>query len=248
MPRREGESALTIEVRDRAGHSARGEVNILISPPPLPALQMTPLSALTPAQQTKLDFRLDRAHPADLDLIVQLGFDGPADPAILFWTGGRLASLPIPAGQLAPSSPLLLQTGTTAGTIQIKAHLESPGRAALTPPAMVQQSVMVGPTPPQIRSIRLQKTSDRFEVQVSAYSPTREFATAKFVFDDSIQISLPMDELAGRWYAGELSTPFGTSLTYRQAFIVRGDSSRLRGVSVSLSNRIGVSVPASAVF
>ena len=245
VPRREGESVFTIEVRDRAGHSTLGEARLLVSPPPLPALAMTPLSALSTARQTKLEFRLDRPHPADLELTVQLGFDGPADPAILLSTGGRLARLLIPAGQITPAAPLSLQTGTTAGTIQIEASIETPGRAAQS---VLRQSAAIAPTPPQIRSIRLQKTGDGFEVLVSAYSPTRDFETAKFVFDDSIQIGLPIDALTSRWFADAESTPFGTSLTYRQAFTVRGDSTRLRGVSVSLTNRIGSSVPSSAAF
>ncbi len=245
VPRREGESVFTIEVRDRAGHSTLAEARLLVLLPPLPALEMTPLSGLSPARQTKLEFLLDHSHPADLALIVQLGFDGPSDPAILFSTGGRLARVVIPAGQLAPAAPLSLQTGTTAGTIQIEASLVSAGRTAQS---VLRQSAVVAPTPPQIRAIKLQKTGDGFEVLVSAYSPTREFETAKFVFDDSIQINLPIGELTGRWFADAQSTAFGTALTYRQTFTVRGDISRLRGVSVSLTNGVGASVPASAAF
>ncbi len=239
IPRAEGEVALTVEVRDRAQRTARADIRFRVTPPPLPELQLAPLSHLLPTQQTRLDLRLNRAYPTDLDLTVQLAFDGPDDPAILLSTGGRQARLTIPAGQLVPTQPLQLQTGTTAGTVTIAAHLASQS---------AMQSAALDPLPPQVRSVQWQKTADGFEVVISAFSPTRELDAAVFAFDENLRIKVPIRDLAGAWYSDERSTPFGTLITYRQRFIVQGDTSRLRGVSVTLTNRIGTSIPASVAF
>lgn len=239
QPRAAGESVLTVEVRDRAQRFARVDVRVAVTPPPLPALQLAPLPALRPAQQTKLDLRLDRAYPTDLQLIVGLNFEGPPDPAILLSTGGREARITIPAGQLAPLQAIQIQTGTTAGTLTVEAKLASQSAV---------QVANIDPLPPQISSVKIEKTTGGFAIVVSAFSPTRELETALFSFDDSIQIKVPLRDLTATWYADEKSTPFGTQFTYRQNFTAAGDISRLRGVSVSLGNRVGTSAPVSAAF
>ncbi len=241
----EGVYEVIVETRDRVQRTARAAVPLLVTPPPLPELVLAPLPRLEPGQQTKLDLRLDRAYPADLDVVVELGFDGPADPAVLLLTGTRQARLVIRAGQLTPASPLLLQTGSTAGLVSIDARLERAGRLATSSST---QRTVIGPTPPQIRSMTLRKTADGFEIIVTLLSPTREVENARFVFDDAIQLTVPLRQLAGAWYADERSTPFGTQFTYRQNFTVRGDISSLRGVSMTVSNGVGASVPASAAF
>ena len=243
-----GEWTAEVGVSDRAGHTARQEVRLSVTAPPLPALTLAPLSGLQPSQQTKLDLRLERAYTSPLELIVELAFDGPPDPAVQLSTGGRLARLSVPVGQLAPAAPLWLQTGTTAGTIILAARLEALDRAASTGQNAVRQSAPVAATPPRIRSLEIRKTTDGFQITVAAFSPTRQFDRARFVFDDSIELALPLGEMTSVWYASEASAPFGTALIYRQNFTVRGDGSRLRGVSVSLSNSVGASAPAGAAF
>ena len=238
-PRAEGDVALTVEVRDRGLRTARSEIRFRVTPPPLPELQLAPLSHLVPTQQTKLDLRLNRPYPTDLDLTVQLAFDGPDDPSILLSTGSRRALLTIPAGQLVPTQPLQLQTGTTAGVVTVAAQLGSQS---------AMQSAALDPLPPQVRWVQSQQTADGFEVAILSFSPTRELDTAVFAFDDALQIKVPIRDLVQAWYDDERSTPFGTLITYRQNFTVRGDTSRLRGVSVTLTNRIGASIPASVAF
>ena len=240
----EGEFDVIVEARDRVQRTARAAVHLSVTPPPLPELLLAPLPRLEPGQQTKLDLRLDRAYPADLDVVVELGFDGPTDPAVLLLTGSRQARLAIRAGQLTPAAPLLLQTGSTAGLISIDARLE---RGRLASSSSTQRTA-IDPTPPQIRTMILRKTTDGFDIVVTLLSPTREVENALFAFEDAIQIAVPLRQLAGAWYADERSTPFGTLFTYRQSFTVRGDISRLRGVSMTVSNSVGASVPASVAF
>jgi hypothetical protein len=239
QPRAAGTATIAVEVRDLAKHTAGATIRLSVTSPPLPSLQLAPLSPLRPAQQTRLDLRLDRAYPSDLDLTVALAFDGPADPAILLSTGGRQTKLVIPAGQVAPAPPLQLQTGTTAGFITVEAKLATQSAV---------QTARVEPMPPQIRALQLEKTTGGFAIVVSAFSPTREADSAVFAFDDALQIKVPIRDLTGAWYADERSASYGTSFTYRQNFTVSGDISRLRGVSVSLTNQVGSSTPVSVAF
>jgi hypothetical protein len=232
-PRAEGDVALTVEVRDRGLRTARSEIRFRVTPPPLPELQLAPLSHLVPTQQTKL------GSTAQSTLPDRLAFDGPDNPSILLSTGSRRALLTIPAGQLVPTQQLQLQTGTTAGVVTVAAQLGSQS---------AMQSAALDPLPPQVRWVQSQQTADGFEVAILSFSPTRELDTAVFAFDDALQIKVPIRDLVQAWYDDERSTPFGTLITYRQNFTVRGDTSRLRGVSVTLTNRIGASIPASVAF
>ena len=244
-PRAEGEFTLTTEVRDRAQRTARTTIRLQVTPPPLPELQLGPLARLEPGQQAKLHFRIDRAYPLDLDLTVQIGFEGPPDPAVLLSTGGRQTRVAIRAGQLVPASPLQLQTGTTAGLIAIEASLGPPGRTASAP---LLERATVDPAPPQIRSIKSVKTADGFDIIVTVISSTREIESALFAFDNAQQLTIPLRQITSAWYADERSVAFGTLLTYRQNFTVRGDISRLRGLSMTVTNGIGPSLPASVAF
>jgi len=106
----------------------------------------------------------------------------------------------------------------------------------------------VDATPPHVRSFEARKIASGIEVTAVVLSPTREFGGARFAFDDGIEAAVPLGDKSGAWYASAESARFGTLTVYKQTFSVTGDATQLRGVSMTMSNRIGVSVPVSATF
>src|SRR5207245_2191536 len=103
-------------VKDKAGQSATQTVTIVVGLPALSPVTLGGLPATSaPATQSSLQIGLGAPYPVDVTVTLRLTFvpdSGPDDPNVQFATGGRTASLVIPAGaQLAPNA-IGVQTGT----------------------------------------------------------------------------------------------------------------------------------------
>lgn len=253
-PTGEGLFTVALDVADSGGRKADGRWLIQVRLAPLPVAVVALPDTLATSRQQEVGLRIDRAYPTDLEVEFSVRFeaaapDGPDDPAVLLSTGGRTARVRLPAGRTVVSPALQLQTGTTAGKIAWKARIAVPGRTnAESGEAQVEGRSVIPPAPPQVRSVKAKRTPEGFEVVTVALSPTRQLDSAVFAFDDVAQVTVPLDKTAGAWYGSEGSQPYGTAFVYQQVFTVRGDSSRVRGVSLVLRNGAGTSVPVSAAF
>lgn len=244
LPRAPGDFDVTLALRDRQMRVVRAAVRISVALPALPDIETTLAPRLAPGSQTRLEFRLNHAHPTPLTIVADLAFDGPADPAVLFASGGVQAQLAVPAGQTQLA--LGIQSGSTAGVVTVSLKLVDPSRDM--PVELPALRMEVDATPPQVRSFEARKTASGIEVTAVVLSPTRELGGARFAFDDGIEVAVPLGDKSGAWYASAESARYGTLTVYRQTFNVTGDATRLRGVSMTMSNRIGSSVPVSATF
>jgi hypothetical protein len=59
---------------------------------------------------------------------------------------------------------------------------------------------------------------------------------------------VPLDTAFTAWYAGTPSAQFGSQFLYTQPFTVQGDIGAIASVTVTLTNSVGSSPPASAPF
>ncbi|MCC6536181.1 MAG: putative Ig domain-containing protein [Bryobacterales bacterium] len=243
-PSTPGEFDVTLALRDRQLRVVRTAIRIAVALPALPDIETTLVARLAPGSQTRLELRLNRAHPSPLTVMAELAFAGPADPAVQFASGGVQAQVTVAAGQTQAALPL--QTGSTAGVITVRLKLVDPAREA--PVDLPDLRLEVDATPPQVRSFAARKTEGGLEVTAVLLSPTREFSGARFAFDDGIELAVPLGEKSAAWYESAESARYGTVTVYKQTFTVSGDATRLRGVSMTVSNRIGSSVPVSATF
>jgi hypothetical protein len=218
----------------------------------------------TPQPQFPITVTLAQAYPVDLtgELVLQFTPNPAApviDPAIGFNTvpASDTVSFTIPKGQTSAvftPSPLLVQTGTVAGTIVFTASLTADG-VPLTPTTAV--TLDLPQEPPVIASVTIQQVTSGFNVRVTGYSNTREITQATFTFTaqpgSQVQSTsfTPADVASTfqTWYASPASNAFGSQFTYTQPFtITAGTSSALQSVTVTLTNSLGASSSMTANF
>jgi hypothetical protein len=181
------------------------------------------------------------------------------DPAIGFNTvpASDTVSFTIPKGQTSAvftPSPLLVQTGTVAGTIVFTASVTA-GGVPLTPTTAV--TLDLPQEPPVIASVTIQQVTSGFNVVVMGYSNTREITQAAFTFTaqpgsqiQSTSFTPPdVGTTFQTWYASPASIAYGGQFLYTQPFtITSGTVSALQSVTVTLTNSQGASSSMTATF
>lgn len=254
-----GSFAIVANVTDSAGTSASKALTLTVRTPPLPQINLGGAGSANPAQQIKLTGALGSGYPLKLSGQLKLTFAPDAvsaadDPAIQFATGGRTFDFAV-----EPNSPQFpdagLQTGTVAGTIVITlAHIEA-GGVDMTPSPAPTQTIVVNRQAPTITSVAVVRTGTGFEVQIGGYSTPREVTQARFTFaaaaGSNVQTSdmtVPVGSTFTTWYIDPASRQFGSMFRYVQPFTVQGGVNGLASVTVTLSNSIGTSQPATANF
>jgi hypothetical protein len=251
-----GSRAVTVTVTDARGLSAVREFNLVVDPP-VPALAAPSLPAsLSPAQFSNLTLSLASPHPSPLTGRLRLTFSSKAevagdDPMTRFSTGARVVSFSIPANSTAAvfESAISLLTGTVTGTVRLAADIDNGPQDV--PVAIVE----IAATAPQMTNITAVRTSNRLEVQISGYSPSRRVTTVDFTFDLNVegkvsQVTIPanVDATFSAWYTTPASLAFGSAFSFVQAFNVQGDTSMIQSVTVRLSNAQGGTASAVIPF
>lgn len=253
-----GEHSFTIRLTDANNGTDSQAFTLTVTVTGAPGLRLTGVPQSAPSlEQYPISLTLDRAFPVNLGGRLALSFTADAsapadDPAIQFSTGGRTVDFTVPANttQVPLPSGLALQTGSIAGTITITA-LIGPGTSMAQGGSW---AVAVARTAPVIRSVRLAKTGAGFEVWITGYSNSRDLGTATFTFQQgssslgtaSAQVDLTRS--ARDWYTDSGSRVFGSQFTIIQPFTVNGNQDAVAGVTVTLTNSQGASLPVSAQF
>ncbi len=254
-----GAFALFAKVTDNNGATATKALNLTVRTPPLPQINFGGAESANPAQQIKLTGTLGSGYPLQLNGQLTLTFTPDAvstadDPAIQFATGGRTFSFTVQPN--APQFPDAgLQTGTVAGTIVIALARVEAGGVDMTPSPPLTQTIVVNRRAPTITGVTMVRTGTGFEVRVNGYSTPREVTQAKFTFAaasgsslQSPEVTVPVGSMFTTWYNDAASKQFGSMFQYVQPFNVQGDLSSLASVTVTLSNSVGASQPATANF
>jgi hypothetical protein len=162
---------IRVRVVDSSGANDARDLTVAVGPR-VATLTLAGLqSTVNPAQQMPLALSLSTAHPFPLSGRLNLAFAPsgavPADdPAVQFSTGGRSVNFTIPANSTTAvfSSPLMLLTGTIAGTITISGAIVN-GSSGL-PVA----SVSIPALAPRITSVEASRISGGLRLLIAGYS------------------------------------------------------------------------------
>lgn len=226
----------------------------------IPAVRLECPATVEPAQQPRVALALASAHTAPISGRLTLVFSNAAvnaadDPAIQFSSGGRTASVTLPAGSTRAEAAL--QSGTVAGTIRLTAALEAQG-ADVTPSPPPACSIDIARAAPVITEVRVEWTGTGFNVHVTGYSTPRQVLESRFRFLpkpgyqwDPIEAILPQETLSPKftdWFRNPTSTQFGSQFTLLQPFSSDQNVHSIGTVYVTLRNQEGLSREVSASF
>jgi hypothetical protein len=233
----------------------------------VPPISLTGLTATTvPTQPTSVGVALSSAATAQLTGTLTLSFtpdpkvtnvpSGYSDPAMQFAAGGTTMSFTIPAG--ATTASLLqsgaIQQGTVAGTITVTLTQLSAGGTSMLPQPAPSATVKVPLIAPVITSGSVtitNLTSTGFDVQLDAYSTSRDLQSATISFqaasgtqlNGTTSFSVPLSSIAPGWFSGATGLQNGSSFQLTVPFTFSGDTSVFgpNSVSVTLTNSVGSS-------
>jgi hypothetical protein len=194
-----------------------------------------------------------------------------SNPGVSFSTGHSSVCFPLPAGPSSSPAVVDLKSlqngmfsqGTVAGTIQIVSHLYY-GASCTTDNSSVQGSPteLTPASPPLSLTIAQQApvvtaspqltnvSSSGFNVELNAYSTTRELTTISFTFTAASGTQLTgttafnnisIGQIATQWFSSAGSLPTGGSFHLSVPFTYSGNPGALGSVSVTLANSIGSS-------
>lgn len=162
-----------------------------------------------------------------------LDFQGAADPAVAFASGGRSVAFTVKAGdtQLL-SAPF--QTGTTAGAIVLTATVGS---------ASAHQSVTIAPAAVAVAAASGSRGSGSLTVQITGFDNTRSAGSLAFTFYDGAGNPIPPAPIAA---SADFTDFFQTSglgglFLLKAVFPVNGDPAQVAAFEVKMTNAAGVS-------
>jgi len=255
-PSAPGTFTFTVLVTDAANNTTTSTYTLIVPQVPLALTIQAPSGPASPQQQLPITLTLPQAYPVDLagELVLQFT-PNPAtpvvDPAIQFSSGGGTVTFQIPAGQTSAvfaQSPLMLQTGTVAGSIVLTATATA-GGVAVTLSNSPEVTLSLPQEPPVFSAV-VQPASSGFNVVVTGYSNTRDITQATFTFAAQAGTQIQTTDFTPTgvaaafqsWYASDASSPFGSQFLYTQPFsVTTGSASSLQSVTVTLTNSQGVS-------
>jgi hypothetical protein len=252
----------TLEVTDATGLKGSQTLTLITNLPTLPALAISGVPAtLSSLQQPVVDLTLAAPYPVAVTGRLNLGFvpaNGlPDDPAVQFSSGGRSVAFTVPANATHATfaGTLAVQSGSVAGTIQFTVESLVAGAVALAAPGASVWMAQVATAAPVLRTVTVTRGTGGFSVQIVGMSNTRELANATVRFVPSAgssvqtsQVTIPLTDAAGTWFASAGSNPYGGQFTLTLPFTVSGGTASLDSVTVVLANQVGASQEASAQY
>jgi hypothetical protein len=252
-PTSPGTANFRVHLADLVGLTTFKDLSIVVSFPQLD----TSIPANSKAvQQTPLAFSLKSPYPVDLSGQITLTFTSSAlipsdDPMLQFSTGSRTADFTIPANSLNAvfPTPVMLLTGTVAGTVRMSASF------ANGPSDLLVGTTVIPLDAPQMTAVDATLTGNTIVVRVTGYSVNRSVSNVIFGFDvqtgsGTQRINAPrsVDADFSTWYQNPQSSAFGSAYVFAQSFTVQGDASGIRTVTVTLSNTLGSTTSATATL
>jgi large repetitive protein len=252
LPEAPGNYAFQIRLTDAASSTIEQGFTLRITGPPLPSFSIEGLPGESePA--TPQTFRLMTSEPYLVDLSgeVWLEFNSDVgwpveDPAVQFSSGGRTARFTVAAGStiaiFTGSDSLGIQTGSVAGRIMVTAvHGAGAGGVVRSQELHVLRSAPIASSGVVVRG------TAGFEVRILGLTSTCEVISARFQFAGSnvqtTSVVVAMDEVFKAWMGSDQSNGYGGTFAYTQPFTLEGNMNSVTGVTVTLLNSVGESVP-----
>ena len=208
-------------------------------------------------EQPALTFTLANPYPFPLAGSLNLTFAPVSaagvtdDPTVQFATGGRMIDFSIPADSTVTPA-VQLQTGTIAGTATVTLAVTSDG-ANVTPANVAPVVITIPAAVPALSSARTTKSGQMLSVAVVGFSNTREVTKAVFHFTPAAgaaitnpDVTVDVGAVFAAWYGSAPSDAYGSAFTYTQPFTLDSDASSIAGVTVTLTNSVGVSMVLTA--
>ena len=210
--------------------------------PPLPKPTVSlDLKQTASAQQGTLIVRFDAPAQTGGTGTATLDFQGAADSAIVFASGGRTATFAIAPGDVQAALPF--QTGTTAGVLTFTVQVGA---------ASDRQSVTIGAIAPVISAVQVVRSAGTVEVQVTGFDNTRSLGALSFTFYDAAGNPLApgaihTDASADftRYFA---ASNLGGVFLLRAVFPVTGDATHVTSCDATLSNSAGTGTTQRTYF
>jgi hypothetical protein len=223
-------------------------------------------STSLPTQQLSVGIQLASPTPSALQGTLQLGFTpsvpglpaGYIDPALQFAAGGTTLNFTVPAGAttVSPITGGTIQQGTVAGNLTVTLTSLTSSGVSVLPPTPVTATATILPLPPVItaNSVHITNvTATGFDVVLTGYSTTRDMTTATFTFtaasgtqfSGGATFTVPLTSAYSAWYQSAASQSYGSMFQLQVPFTLSGSTGVLQSVSVTLTNSIGTSTPAS---
>ena len=261
-PTAPGAATIVVTVTDAADVSTSKSFAVTIALPAAPPLTFSIAGVsdtASPLQQPRVQVALGNAYPVDVAVTLTLSFapdSGADDPTIQFSSGGRTASITVPAGTLTGATDVGVQTGTVAGVITITAHLQASGQD-VTPSPAPSRTIRIAALAPVIVSgtVTAVRNSTGFTVTLTGYATDREVTQANYAFAaaasgnlQTTTLTVPLTSLFAQYYGGSSATPYGSQFTYTQPFTVTGSSQTVVSVTVTLVNSVGQSTATTATL
>ena len=262
-PTSAGSNALTVRVDDGSGSSATIVVTLTVLA--LPSLSVSaPVVSSTADQPTPQVVSLD---PFSLPLtatftlsFVPNASNLPANftnSGVKFIGGGTVSpAINIPANSTAPISLPAIQVGSVAGTIMITLTSLTTGSGQSVLPANPPTGIIqVGRMAPSIvpGSVKIMNvTSTGFSVFLDGVSTTRDLLSATLTFTaaagttlNGAQFTIDLTSFANAWFVSNGGVANGGAFSLTIPFNFSGDPAAIGSVSVTLTNAVGTSGPAT---
>ena len=201
--------------------------------PPLPKPTVSlDLKQVASAQQGALIVRFDAPAQTRGTGTATLDFQGAADSAMVFASGGRSATFVIAPGDMQTALPF--QTGTTAGVLTFTAQIGS---------ASDRQSVTIAAGPPVVSTIQAVRSPGAVEIQVTGFDNTRSLGALSFTFYDAAGNPLAPGAIRAdaaadfaKYFA---ASTLGGVFLLRAVFPVTGDATLVTSCEATLTNSAG---------
>ena len=220
---------------------------------PAPQFVLSGPSTASSGDQPALTLTLTNPYPFPLAGALTLTFAPVAsakvtgDPAVQFATGGQVIDFSIPANSTATPA-VQLQTGTIAGTATVTLAVTSDG-VDVTPANVAPVVITIPEAVPTLNSAKMTKSGETVTVAVVGFSNTREVTQAVFHFTSVAgslikdpDVTIDVSAVFATWYGSAPSDAYGSAFTYTQPFTLDSDATSIAGVTVTLTNSVGVSV------
>ena len=249
-PNTSGTFQFTVRVTDASGNSATQTLALTVTGPPAIDIEGIPSEGRV-KQQIPFVVTLAREYPVDITGVATLSVSQDAvnpapDTAVQFATGGTSVRFTIPAR--TTRLPLTgFQTGSVAGTFTVTLGSLQVGAINITG-TTPSRAARVRRGPPQIDSVRIERSGQSAVIVVTGLSNPRQVTRALFRFVKAPNASLATQEFTvevdaefTRWFRDPASAAFGSTFVYRQPFTIQGDLNVFTSVTITLTNAEGPS-------
>ncbi len=272
IPMDPGTFNVTVRVTDSAQQNASRTYSFTIDPPAPPSLTVSvDTPPVTISDQPDLTLNLSQPYPLPLDAQLTLSFvpdaagvpaGDYASPALQFESGGRTATVTVPADNSSWRLPSV-QVGDVAGTITVtvtSVEIAGTGVAIPLPGSPPLASIEVPRLAPIIAggSVRVTDvTASGFTVQMVSASTPRDLSSATFNFTPASGVQLngtsftvPLTDVAKDWFESTPGQAAGGSFALKVSFPFSGGDPRafIGSVSVTLTNSVGMSISVSGTL